>query len=80
MSSEKLVEDASFSWAADANMGIAKQRMWVLSVILAVGEAGIVEFQKYDKANLVEKVLKLEQVLYARMQRQLSRKWRQMLS
>jgi hypothetical protein len=47
---------------------------------LAIGEAGIVEFQKYDEANLVEKVLKLEQVLCALMQRQPSRKWRRILS
>jgi hypothetical protein len=80
MPSEKLLEDASFSWAADANVGTAKQRMWVLSVTLAVGEAGIAKFQKYDKANLVKKVLKSEKLLYAWMQRQPSRKQRQILS
>jgi hypothetical protein len=34
-------------------------------VTLAVGEAGIAKFQKYDKANLVKKVLKSEKLLYA---------------
>jgi hypothetical protein len=34
-------------------------------VTLAVGEASIAEFQKYDEANLVKKVLKSEQLLYA---------------
>jgi hypothetical protein len=80
MPSEKLLEDASFSRAAAANVGTAKQRTWVLLVTLAVSEAGIAEFQKYDKANLVKKVLKSEQLLYAWMQRQPSRKWRQILS
>jgi hypothetical protein len=47
---------------------------------LAAGEAGIAEFQKYDEANLVEKVLKSKQLLYARMLRQPSRKWTQKLS
>jgi hypothetical protein len=47
---------------------------------LATGEVGIAEFQKYDKANLVKKVLKLEQLLSAQMQHQPSRKWRQILS
>jgi hypothetical protein len=47
---------------------------------LVAGEAGIIEFQKYDDANLVDKVLKSEQLLSAQMQRQASQKWRQILS
>jgi hypothetical protein len=62
------------------NVETAKQRTWVLSVTLAAGEADIAEFQKYDEANLVEKVLKSKQLLSARMQRQPSRKWRRILS
>jgi hypothetical protein len=43
-------------------------------------DAGIAEFQKYNKANLLEKALKSEYLLYAWMQRQSSRKRRQILS
>jgi hypothetical protein len=80
MPSEKLVEDVSFSWAADGNVGIAKQRTWALSMTLAAGEAGIAEFHKYNDANLVNKVLKSKQLLSAQIQCQPSRKWRQILS
>jgi hypothetical protein len=76
----KLLEDASFSWGVHANVGPAKQRMWALSVTLAVGEASIAEFQKYDEANLVKKVLKSEQLLYAWMLHQPSQKQRQKIS
>jgi hypothetical protein len=43
-------------------------------------DAGIAEFQKYDEVNLLEKALKSEYLLYARMQCQSSQKQRQILS